>query len=85
MFVRSEIEGERYVTTTEVLSEEKRVVDLVRHGIGKHEKIGLDQGWAIRRRPPVAYHPQPAFQRPTSGHHGPLGLVFTIGRSAPRL
>jgi hypothetical protein len=48
-FVRNEIEGKRYLTTTEVLSEEKRVVDLVRHGMGKHEKIGLDQGWAIRR------------------------------------
>ena len=45
----NEIEGRRYVTTTEVLSEEKRVVDLVRHGMGRHEKIGLDQDWAIRR------------------------------------
>lgn len=48
-FVSNEIQGKRHVTTTEVLSEEKRVVDLVRHGMGKHEKIGLDQGWAIRR------------------------------------
>ena len=48
-FVSTEIEGKRYVTTTEVLSEEKRVVDLVRHGMGQHEKIGLDQAWAIRR------------------------------------
>jgi ATP-dependent exoDNAse (exonuclease V) alpha subunit len=47
--VSNEIDGKRYVTTTEVLLEERRVVDLVRHGMGKHEKLGLDQGWAIRR------------------------------------
>ena len=32
-----------------MLSQEKRVVDLVRHGMGKHEKIGLDQAWVTRR------------------------------------
>jgi hypothetical protein len=47
--VSNEIEGKRHVTTTEVLSEEKRVVDLVRYGTGKREKIGLDQGSALRR------------------------------------